>query len=364
MITLRQGKAKTILESSINSAFTAVETYNRPRTSFRIENYIILMIIAWTKLFHAYFQATIGERYFYKEKNGRFKRIDGEKKAWELAECIKNYQKYQTDDKLSEAVMANLKFFIGIRNKIEHRYWDSATLDILLFGECQSLLYNYENLVVELFGSDYSINISLAYALQFSHLRAPQQLKAQRELLSKDMQDIKKYIDKYKTDLPQEVYDSQEYSVKLLQIPKISNTNRTDLAVEFVNWNSLSEEDRENYNKITTIIKDKIVKQNVSNANMLKPIAVRNAVKEKTGEEISQSNHTDLWKAFSVRPGTKSDAKFDTVIKYCVYDEPHNDYLYTSEWVDFIVRLVTKYGFNKGNIHSKCNGILKVEDFD
>lgn len=42
MITLRQGKAKTILESSINSAFTAVETYNRPRTSFRIENYIIL----------------------------------------------------------------------------------------------------------------------------------------------------------------------------------------------------------------------------------------------------------------------------------------------------------------------------------
>ena len=46
MITLRQGKAKTILESSINSAFAAVETYNRPRTEFRIENYIILMVHA------------------------------------------------------------------------------------------------------------------------------------------------------------------------------------------------------------------------------------------------------------------------------------------------------------------------------
>lgn len=93
MIVLRQGKAKTILESSINSAFTAVETYNRPRTQFRIENYIILMVVAWTKMFHAYFQSTIGERYFYKEKNGRFKRVDGEKKAWELTECIKNYQR-------------------------------------------------------------------------------------------------------------------------------------------------------------------------------------------------------------------------------------------------------------------------------
>ena len=77
MIILRQGKAKSILENSINSALTAVETYNRPRVQFRIENYIILMIIAWTKLFHAYFQSEIGERYFYKEKNGRYKKVDG-----------------------------------------------------------------------------------------------------------------------------------------------------------------------------------------------------------------------------------------------------------------------------------------------
>ena len=195
MIALRQGKAKTILESSINSAFTAVEIYNRPRTQFRIENYIILMVIAWTKLFHAYFQTTIGERYFYKEKNGRFKRIDGEKKAWELTECIKNYQKKSSESRMKDAVIANLKFFIGIRNKIEHRYWDSNFLDILLFGECQSLLYNYENMVVSIFGEDYSLNVSLAYSLQFSHLRATEQLKSQRELLSKDMQDIKKYIE-------------------------------------------------------------------------------------------------------------------------------------------------------------------------
>ena len=363
MITLRQGKAKTILENSLNSALTAVETYNRPKTKFRIENYIILMVIAWTKLFHSYFQATIGERYFYKDKRGRYEKIDGEKKAWELSECIKQFQKKEPQNKLSQGVIANLKFFIGIRNKIEHRYWDSSALDILLFGECQSLLYNYENLIVALFGEDYSINTCLAYALQFSHLRASEQITAQRELLSKDMQDIKKYIDKYRIGLEQEVYDSQEYSIKLLQIPKISNTNRSDLAVEFVSWNSLSDEDRENYNRLTTIIKDKIIKQNVSNANMLKPIDVRNAVKERTGVEISQNNHTDLWKAFEVRPDSRSDAKFDTVTKYCIYDEPHNDYLYTSEWVDFIVKLVLEHDFKKDNIHNKCKEKLKIEDY-
>ena len=58
------------------------------------------------------------------------------------------------------------------------------------------------------------------------------------------MKDIKKYIDKYKSELSQEVYDSQEYSIKLLQIPKISNTNRCDLAVEFVHWDTLNADDR------------------------------------------------------------------------------------------------------------------------
>ena len=364
MITLRQGKAKTILDNSINSALTAVENYNRPRTKFRIENYIILMIIACTKLFHAYFQATIGERYFYKEKNGRYKIVDGEKKAWELKECIKNFQKFSDKIKLSDGVVANLKFFIGIRNKIEHRYWDSSALDILLFGECQSLLYNYENLSVALFGEEYSLNTCLAYALQFSHLRAKEQLNAQKELLSKDMQDIKRYIDKYRTDLQQDIYNSQEYSIKLLQIPKVSNTNRSDLAVEFVNWNSVNKEDRENYQKITAIIKDKIVKQNVSNANMLKPKDVILAVKEKTNEEISLKNHTDLWKAFGVRPNSKSDAKFDTIQKYCIYDEPHNDYLYSSQWVEFIVNLIEKFGFRRDNIYGKCKEKLNIKDYE
>lgn len=148
MLNLRQGKAQNLLENSLNSALTAVETYNRPGSKFRLENYIVLMIIAWTKLFHAYFQSTIGEKYFYKEKHGHYKIIDGDKKAWELSECIKNYQKTcDKADALSNAVVANLKLFIGIRNKIEHRFWDGTTLDIILFGECQALLYNFENCV-------------------------------------------------------------------------------------------------------------------------------------------------------------------------------------------------------------------------
>lgn len=61
-MTLRKGKTKAILESAIDSALLAVEVYNKPRTSFRSQAYISLMIIAWTRLLHANFNNTIGEK--------------------------------------------------------------------------------------------------------------------------------------------------------------------------------------------------------------------------------------------------------------------------------------------------------------
>lgn len=112
---LRKGKSKTLLESSIDAALLAVELYNKPRAPFRVECFITNMIMAWTRLFLAHFNMTIGDKFYYKEKNGRYKVIDGDKKAWELKTCITKY------GSLTDAEKTNLEFFIKLRNKIEHR---------------------------------------------------------------------------------------------------------------------------------------------------------------------------------------------------------------------------------------------------
>ena len=121
--------------------------------------------------------------------------------------------------------------------------------------------------------------------------------------------------------------------------------------------------DRDNYDKITTIIKDKLVIQNVSNANLLKPTGVVEAVKEKTGIDIGITNHTLLWKAFGIRPHKNSKIKFETNDKYCIYDEPHDDYLYTFEWVNLISRLLIEHGFSKDNIRKKCSTPLMIAEY-
>ena len=363
MFTIREGKTKRILESSVDSALQAVGSYNRPGNKFRLETYIVLMVIAWTKLFHAFFNASIGEKYFYKRKNGRYMIVNNERKAWELSECIKQYSKYQEcrqQSGLAEPVKMNLKLFIELRNKIEHRYCDLSSLDIKLFGECQALLYNYEATLADWFGDDYALNSSLAYSLQFSLLREGGQLSAQKKLLSKEMKSVTDFIDKYRTNIPSEVYCSQQFSVKLVQIPKIGNTNKADCAIEFVKWN---ESDVDKYKKVLAIIRDKVVRIPVGNADMMKPGKVVETLKEKAGIEISISDHTLLWTAFNVRPHRNDAHKEKTDSRFCVYDEPHDDYLYTEEWVNFLVKLFVSYGFSKENLRIKCGQRLTVSDY-
>ena len=224
---LRRGKTRNILLGSIDAALLAVEVYNKPRATFRSQAYIVLMIIAWTRLFHAYFNKMIGDKYYYKDKKNsiRYQRINGDRKAWELITCMKQFEKYCA---LGEPVKANLQFFVDLRNKIAHRDITKRELDTSIFGECQSLLYNYEKLLIKVFGSEYAINESLAFSLQFSYMRTREQKQASKKVLSVELKEIQSYIETYRLNLRQEIIDSQEFSIKVIQIPKISNTNRND----------------------------------------------------------------------------------------------------------------------------------------
>lgn len=332
---LRKGKTKSILDASIDAALLAVEIYNKPRTTFRSEGFITMMIMAWTRLFHAHFNVEIGDKYYYKKKNGRYDIVDGERKAWELAMCIKKYSH------INKGVKSNLNFFIKLRNKIEHRHIEKREVDTMIFGECQSFLFNYESQLIKFFGDSYSINEALVYSLQFSQIRTHQQEKANRSALSKDLADIISFVEKYRNTLDDDTYNSQEYSIKLIQIPKISNTNRADAAVEFVRWDALNDEDKAAYDQLTVIIKDKTVKIEAVNVGRLRPSEVIKKVNESlNGKQITQNLHVVLYKLFGIRPPNGAEDPFDTQAELCLYDEPHNDYVYQDAWVDFLIHFM------------------------
>ena len=58
-MTRRRGPSTKgqLLEKSREAALNAVQTFNNPLTTFKTETFIVLMVIAWMYLLHAYYRS-------------------------------------------------------------------------------------------------------------------------------------------------------------------------------------------------------------------------------------------------------------------------------------------------------------------
>ncbi len=244
------GEVRTHIDKACESALLAVETYNRPGARFRSGGFVVLMCIAWTALFHAIFFKRKIQPFYRKAENRRhFKRVDGDKKAWELTTCLEHFW-----EATNPPDRANLSFFVGLRNKIEHR--SMPAIDISLFGECQALLFNFEDLIVKEFGSKYALNESLSLALQFSVNRSEQQAKAVKRLHQSLAKDVALYVKAFRTSLSSTTLSDPRFSYKVFLIPKPANhLGSADVSVEFIKFDPSKPEEMERYEKIVSLVK-------------------------------------------------------------------------------------------------------------
>ncbi len=224
-------------------------------------------------------------------------------------------------------------------------------VDVLIFGECQSLLYNYENLLIEIFGEEYALNESLAFSLQFSYMRTGEQRQANRSVLSAELREVRSYIENYRSNLSEDIFNSQEYSVKLIQVPIVSNTNRNDIAIDFVRWDELDSASKERYQQIVTLIKDRKEWNEGKNVGRLLPGKVVEKVKAMTHLNFNFHHHRYIYTIFSVRPPGRDPNPGETNTKYCHYDFANENYAYQESWVDFIVKLFEVYRLTIEEIH-------------
>lgn len=136
-----------LLDKSKESALCAVQIFNNPNITFKSEAFIVLMIIAWTYLLHAYYRDKgIEYRYF---KQGNKKRIfdrttKGSFKYWELERCIND-----SECPLEKNVKSNLRFLIGLRHEIEHQM--TSRIDDFISGKLQACCLNYNAAIKKLF---------------------------------------------------------------------------------------------------------------------------------------------------------------------------------------------------------------------
>jgi Protein of unknown function (DUF3644) len=327
--------ARSHLEKARAAAISAVEVYNKPGSQFRTPHYLVLMTIAWTALFHAIFRSR-GQRPWYRKRVGntfRYIRIDGDFKHWELEECCNQFWGEKNPPERD-----NLRFLIGLRNKIEHRALPQ--LDPSIYGECQALLLNFEKLLSAEFGKKYALAESLAVSLQFSLVAPTQRAKALKALAASEARSIVQYVEKFRTGLPSNTLESSAYSFSVFLLPKtVNRASAADISVEFVPYDPADPHQADQLQKVTAIIKEKQVP--VGLKGYKKPGEIVAALKSRVPFKITTDTHTRSWKYYEVRPAFPNPNPEKTKPQYCVYDELGGMYGYTEAWIDLLVEALS-----------------------
>lgn len=223
-----------LIMKSRESMLSAIQIYNNPLVTFKSESFIVLSMIAWTYLLHAYYRgANIEYRYFDQVgARKKFRRnYDRSIQYWELRKCL-----LSPDCPVEKNVVNNLNFLIGLRNQVEH--CKANSLDSYLSARYQACALNFNHYLKRLHGEKYGLDASLAMSLQFADLDYSQS----KSLLESDLlipKEIISYVKDFDASLTDEENRSDAFAYRLLFTKVVANRKgQADRVVEFIDPNS------------------------------------------------------------------------------------------------------------------------------
>jgi len=280
---------KELLLKSREAALSACQTFNNPLITFKSETFIVLIIIGWTYLLHAYYRQQKIEyrdfkqhgrrRHFEKTRHGAFKH-------WSLEQCLSN-----PASPLDRDTTNNLRFLIGLRHEIEHQM--TLGLDNWLSGRYQACALNYNYYIKVLFGSIYGLDKQLTYSMQFMELTAKQIQGI--ETVEDVPPRLRAYMIKFDEQLTGEEFNSPRYAYRVLYTRKLVNRpGQADRAFEFVDPHSeLAQQLEKQYWLTKEVERPKF---------RAKDIIIK--MRAEGFVRFNQHHHTQLWKALDAKnPG-------------------------------------------------------------
>lgn len=299
-----------LLRKSREAALAAVQVFNNPNITFKSEIFIVMMVIAWTYLMHAYYRGQRIEYRHYRQVGGKRKFIRtsrGAQKHWELERCL--------DDAacpLAQEVKLNLKFLIGLRHEIEHQM--TTRIDDLLSARFQACCLNYNDAIRSLFDEKYGIDQHLAFSLQFSALQDEQieHLSARKDL----PKNIATFIEGFDGSLTDDEFNDSKYSYRVIFVPKLVNKKgQADKVIEFVSPDSA---EAQKMNVTYAAIKE-------TEKEKFRPGRIIRLMNEKGFPKFSMHWHTKLWQQLNGHLAQKG---------YGVYVE--RQWFWYKRWVDVV----------------------------
>ena len=308
-----------LLKKSQEAALTAIKVFNDPLIKFKSETYIVLMIIAWTYLLHAFYRGS-GIEYRYFRLVGNRRRFDrtkhGSYKYWELERCLAE-ERCPVDS----VTRTNLRFLIGLRHEIEHQM--TSSLDSYLSGRYQACALNYNHYLKRMFGSACSLDEHLSFSIQFFEFSAEQVVggRPQAEIPAQ----LRAYLVEFDSRVQPEEFDDPRFAYRLLFTRRLANRRgQADSVVEFIDPKTAAGE---------TIEKAYWIQKEVERPKYL-PSAVAAAVRSAGFSRFRvQPEHVRMWKSENAK---------NPALGYGV--EVQGTWFWYERWIDRCIELCESAG--------------------
>ena len=252
-------------------------------------------------------------------------------KTWDLQKCV--VARWPSGG----PVRSNLELTIALRNKIEHRY--HAAIASATSGYAQALLLNFEEELTSAFGAAESLGDQLRFPIFVGELTALGEARAQdlRDRLPKSTRDL---LVRFEAGLGTKITNDHRYEFRITLVPKLGPKSGADRALTFVRENELSQADKAALEALgrsgAVVVREQT--RPVVSAGLLKPAAVVEQVEAQIPFRFHMGHFVRAWKALRCRPRAGDPHPDRTDEKYCLFDEPNEDYLYKPAFVARLVR--------------------------
>jgi hypothetical protein len=333
-----------MVQASRDEAKLAVRLYNDPAEARSFEGFVVHMHLAWLYLLHGEFTRDgIDYRYRRRDNPRLLEKIDGESRRWELAKCV--LTRWEPND----PVRRNIEFFIGLRNKIEHRYTYQAQwgLTVALGGYAQAFLLNYEEELVGQFGEVASLATQLRFPVfigSFTDQGEAALLRLRQSLPAS----LRTFISQYHSGLPDEVPNDPRYEFRIRVVNDLAPRDSNALPIQYTRYDDLTDDQKATVESLgrkgMVIVREQ--QRKVVNLELMRPRQIVQTVAKEIPFVFHMGHFIKAWNRLGVRPPKDSANPERTDEKYCFYDALHRDYGYTQAYVGKLVReLKTEAGW-------------------
>ena len=296
-----------------------------------------MFVTAWNSLAIALLQRSGSEWRKVDRKTGEPVVVGGTEQSLDTSDLVA--AAFPGDSAELIGLRENVRFWIDLRNCVAHRHL--PTLDLSVIPQAQAGLMNFEGMLADEFGTEFTLAEALTVPLQLSGFRDPGVLASRKALQAKLPLDVQALLNR-SDELPPEVAVNKAFQMRVAFIPVVpaSGTN-PDAVAYFVRPGEVPTE-------LAGLLDQYVVLPKVMQGGArFRPSDVVAQVQERTGFKFDTNLHAEAARRLGAR-ALRGETDRTCDIQYAEYVTSFKQYQHTQAWIDRLVEACsTESGFEE-----------------